>query len=225
MLVILHLFFFVRLANKFSFSAIIITVVLILLLSPSHSALPCTDNTVRLIGGIDDSNGIPQVCVSKTWGSICGESFDSQVATAVCGSLGLTTSTAIPTSGRLFEQTEESTTKNTFDLNVRCNTDGCSSINATLNPQCGSTQVPFAGVVCPSKLSAGVQRVCNSGEVRLMGGSAPTEGRVEVCLNNTWGTVCDDSWDNSGAAVVCKQLGYPSEGKSGMQPVKLSSFV
>ena len=178
----------------------------------SRAAPPCTDNTVRLIGGIDDSNGIPQVCVNEVWGSVCGESFNPQAATAVCNGLGLTTSNAIPASGQIFEQTD-STTENTFDINVRCDANGCGSINATLNPQCGSTQVAFAGVVCPSKLTAGEQRVCDSGEVRLMGGSAPTEGRVEVCLNNVWGTVCDDSWDDSGAAVICRQLGYSSEGE------------
>ena len=54
---------------------------------------------------------------------------------------------------------------------------------------------------------------CTEGEVRLVGGTSYQEGRVEICLNNVWGTVCDQMWDTTDAGVVCRQLGFPSTGK------------
>ena len=53
---------------------------------------------------------------------------------------------------------------------------------------------------------------CVEGEVRLQDGTDPSNGRVEVCQNGTWGSVCASQWDLDDARVVCKQLGYSSDG-------------
>jgi len=53
---------------------------------------------------------------------------------------------------------------------------------------------------------------CTNGEIRLRGGANETEGRVEICINRAWGTICDTYWDNREAQVACRQLGFPSVG-------------
>ena len=59
---------------------------------------------------------------------------------------------------------------------------------------------------------------CETGDVQLIGSvddSAGTaEGRVEICINNAWGTVCSDFFDEGDAGVVCvKAGGYARNGR------------
>ena len=49
-------------------------------------------------------------------------------------------------------------------------------------------------------------------EVRIVGSNYEQYGRVEVCINGTWGTICGNFWNDSDASVVCAQLGFSSNG-------------
>ena len=58
------------------------------------------------------------------------------------------------------------------------------------------------------------------GAVRLIDGAINvTEGRLEICINGVWGTVCNDGltdhdgFDIDAARVVCRQLGWQECGE------------
>ena len=49
---------------------------------------------------------------------------------------------------------------------------------------------------------------CIEGAIRLVDGKIDHEGRVEVCSNGVWGSICDNYFDTIDGDVICRELGY-----------------
>ena len=62
-------------------------------------------------------------------------------------------------------------------------------------------------------LDVAIPAKCTDGDIQLIknGKPHPYEGRLEVCINNAWGTVCEKSFDALDTEVVCATLGFPRD--------------
>ena len=78
---------------------------------------------------------------------------------------------------------------------------------------CSGENCPEVGYLYVQTISPTELLPCNeTGSVRLTGSSLDHIGRVEVCYDGHWGTVCDDSATNATAHVVCRQLDHAALG-------------
>ena len=53
---------------------------------------------------------------------------------------------------------------------------------------------------------------CMDGDVKLVGGTSDSDGRLEVCFDQRWTTVDGYGWTDSDTKVACRQLGLSTSG-------------
>ncbi|XP_021368435.1 deleted in malignant brain tumors 1 protein-like [Mizuhopecten yessoensis] len=165
-----------------------------------QSAKPSTKVLyLRLRDGSDPTNG--RVEISKdnvTWGTVCDDFWDGAAADVVCRQLGLKWGMAHPLAhfgpgpAELPIVLDE----------VICDGSEESLLDCRTNP--------WGQNNCNHQEDAGVS--CYRDKVRLTNAKLqPNVGSVEIFSDHRWAEVCSDqSWDNTDAGVVCRQLGYTS---------------
>ncbi|XP_071487939.1 scavenger receptor cysteine-rich domain-containing protein DMBT1-like [Diadema antillarum] len=158
------------------------------------AGVECISQTVRLVGGEDDTQGRVEFYYDGQWGTVCDDWWDIEEANVVCRMLG-------------FEGA----------LRYSC----CAEYGQGSGPillddvHCNGTEGNLADCQhsgyemhnCWHGEDAGVECI-PTGQVRLVGGEDDTQGRVEIYYDGQWGTVCDDWWDIEDANVVCRMLGF-----------------
>ncbi|XP_078362802.1 scavenger receptor cysteine-rich domain superfamily protein-like [Oculina patagonica] len=153
------------------------------------------EDKVRLVSnGTIASQGRVEVMHNGEWGTVCETEWDLEDANIVCHQLGYDGAKAAPTSKSSFGEG----TGKIWMNKVQC------VGNESAITDCTHDGWGIA-VNCSHKEDASV--VCNP-SVRLVGGPSRREGLVQVYYNKTWGWVCDDQWNNQGADVVCRELGF-----------------
>jgi len=169
---------------------------------------------IRLVGGETATEGRIEVYrYLHGWGTVCDDWFEDVDAGVACSMLGFSGGEAV---GAAFFGEGEG---DIFLDNVECTGEEHDLFHCARNDwgdhNCGHNE--DAGVRCQAETAESPSS--ETAQVRLVNGTGPHEGRVEVLYNGVWGTVCDDWWETPDAEVVCRQLGM-----TGGQAIGFSEF-
>ncbi|XP_050392859.1 adhesion G protein-coupled receptor B1 [Patella vulgata] len=151
---------------------------------------------VRLIGGSTSKEGRIEMLYNGTWSRLCSDGWTLRGARSICTDLEFNSNGGDP------------------EFNVNFGNGSGPMLVGIYKQICGGSSSGNCNPIfiktgqCNGMHDASV--VCKSVSVRLWHGSGPHEGLVEVFYNNEWGAVCNDSFEDTEASVVCKQLGYIS---------------
>ncbi|XP_064355630.1 deleted in malignant brain tumors 1 protein-like isoform X2 [Dromaius novaehollandiae] len=158
------------------------------------AAVVCSDPTeVRLVNGSRRCSGRVEVLHEQRWGSVCDDSWDLLDAEVVCWQLGCGAALSAPGSAHFgqgygpFWLDRVHCTGREAALS-ECRAESWGARNCSRGQE--------ASVVC-----------AEPPPLRLVNGSSPCVGRVEVLHNQTWGSMCAESWDMQDAEVLCREVG------------------
>ncbi|XP_071504917.1 CD5 antigen-like [Diadema antillarum] len=128
-------------------------------------------------------DGRLEIYHNNEWGTVCSTTWGPEEAEVTCRQLG---------------------------------NDGVNNVYYSPTPGNGSIHLSHVGCVgnetglinCTVTFSDDGNSSSDEGDIRLVDGGAPWKGRLQVFHDQTWGTVCNDSWSYENALVVCHQRGY-----------------
>ncbi|XP_044127253.1 antigen WC1.1-like [Bufo gargarizans] len=165
--------------------------------NPSHPSIQCKGlfTSYRLVDSSDNCSGRVEVIYEGQWMAVCSSHWSLREANVLCRQMKCGTAVSIP-GGGYFGEYNLTTTYRFHCTGTEYHLEDC-DITALGNSKCPSWDT--AGVICTENK-----------QLRLVNGSGRCAGRVEIYHNGRWGTICDDSWDEADADVVCKQLGCGS---------------
>ncbi|XP_045183623.2 deleted in malignant brain tumors 1 protein-like [Mercenaria mercenaria] len=164
---------------------------------PTDPGYPLPISDIRLSNGVGLYDGRIEVQVNNTWGTICGSSFSTGEASAICSMLGYSTnyrqyygssSTYGQGSGPIYIDkldctgSEKEMNKCTYRVNNSCSHSNDAAVACNKNP-------------------------LNITDIRLVNGTGLYDGRVELFVDGIWGTICGWSINTNAVETLCRMKG------------------
>uniref|UniRef100_A0A8B9R1C7 SRCR domain-containing protein n=1 Tax=Anas platyrhynchos TaxID=8839 RepID=A0A8B9R1C7_ANAPL len=143
---------------------------------------------VRLVGGDSPCSGSVEVYDRDQWKAVCHSHFGAKAAEVVCRELQCGTALSVHGAAQLGEGAGP-----VWDRELQCVGNESVLLFCPGDPRTACTHSNGTHVTCT--------------RFRLVNGSTACEGRVEVAVLGTWGTLCASRWDLSDAHVLCRHLG------------------
>ncbi|XP_012368854.1 scavenger receptor cysteine-rich domain-containing protein SCART1-like [Octodon degus] len=157
---------------------------------PAYAEVVCTGHVeARLVGSEDLCAGRLEIQRGLTWGTVCDRDLDLPTAHVVCRELHCGTAVSV-LGGAHFGQGSGPVWTEAF----RC------AGNELLLFHCPGEP----GSQCTHDQDAGLR--CSGERFRLVDGSSPCEGRVELQVQGVWAPLCATHWGLVDATVLCHQL-------------------